>query len=79
MSPAREYVLGEALKDIWTQGAKAAEAEQREYTADEYYRQLDGLRYKEIVKLHGPDRRHSKISIPARRPEPVPKVRGGAD
>jgi hypothetical protein len=54
MSPAREYVLGEALKDIWIQGAKAAEAEQREYTADEYYRQLDGLRYEEVVKYTDP-------------------------
>ena|SRR5687768_8322374 len=54
MSPAREYAFGEALKDIWTQGAKAAEAEQRQYTADEYYRQLDGLRYKEIVKHTDP-------------------------
>jgi hypothetical protein len=51
---AREYAFGEALKDIWIQGAKAAESEQRDYTADEYYRQLDGLRYKEIVKYTDP-------------------------
>ena len=54
MSPTRAYVFGEALKDIWIQGAKTAEAEQREYTADEYYRQLDGMGYKEVVKFTDP-------------------------
>jgi len=54
LSPSREYVFGEALKDIWTQSATAAEAEQREYTADEFYRQLDGLRYEEVVTLTDP-------------------------
>jgi hypothetical protein len=54
LSPARAYAFGEALKDIWIEGAKAAESEQRDYTADEYYRQLDGLRYKEIVKYTDP-------------------------
>src|SRR5262245_58561961 len=32
LSPARQYVFGEALKDIWIQSATAAEAAQREYT-----------------------------------------------
>ena len=54
LSPRREYVFGEALKDIWNEGAKAAESEQREYTADEFYRQLDGLRYEEVVTLTDP-------------------------
>jgi hypothetical protein len=54
LSQARVYVLVEALKDIWTQGAKTADAEQREYTADEYYRQVDGLRYEEVVKYTDP-------------------------
>jgi hypothetical protein len=54
LSPARRYVFGEALKDIWLQGEKAAAAEQRDYTADEYYRQVDGLRYEEVVKLTDP-------------------------
>src|ERR1044072_7943400 len=51
LSPARRYVFREALKDIWLQGEKVAAAEQRDYTADEYYRQLDGLRYEEVVTL----------------------------
>ena len=54
LSPKRTYAFGEALKDIWIQGAKAAEAEQREYTADEYYRQVDGLRYEEVVTYTDP-------------------------
>ncbi len=47
----RRYVFALALQDIWVQGAKGAEAEQREYTASEYFRQLDGLGYKEVVTL----------------------------
>jgi hypothetical protein len=54
LSPARRYTFGEALKDIWMQGAKAAEAEQREYTASEYYADVDGLSYEEIVTLTDP-------------------------
>lgn len=54
LSPARRYVFGEALKDIWVQGAKAAEAEQREFTASDYYSQVDGLSYEEVVTLTDP-------------------------
>ena len=54
LSSPRVYVLGEALKDIWIQGAKAAEAEQREYTAGEYYKQVDGLGYEAVVTLTDP-------------------------
>lgn len=51
---ARRHVFGEALKDIWVQGTKNAEAEQREYTASEYYRRLDGLAYEEVVTVTDP-------------------------
>ena len=54
LSPVRRYVFGEALKDIWLQGTKKAKAEQREYTASDYYRQVDGLGYEEIVTLTDP-------------------------
>jgi len=54
LSVQREYVFGEALKDIWIQGATAADADQREYTADEYYKLLDGLRYEEVVNYTDP-------------------------
>ena len=54
LSPARRYVFGEALKDIWIQGENAAEAEQREYTAEAYYADVDGLGYDEIVTFTDP-------------------------
>jgi hypothetical protein len=53
-SSPRAYVFGEALKDIWIQGAKAAEAAQRKYSADEYYKAVDGLSYEEVVTLTDP-------------------------
>ena len=54
LSPARQFVFGEALKDIWIQGETAAEADRREYTPDEYYKLLDGLRYEEVVNYTDP-------------------------
>jgi hypothetical protein len=54
LSPAHRYVFGEALKDIWLEGTKQAEADQREYTDADYYAQLHGLRYKDVVKLTDP-------------------------
>jgi hypothetical protein len=54
LSPARRYVFGEALKDIWLEGKKQADADEREYPDTEYYAQLDGLRYEEVVKLTDP-------------------------
>jgi hypothetical protein len=54
LSPARIDVFGAALKDIWAEGKKAAEAEQREYTTADYYRQVDGLSYEEAVAFTDP-------------------------
>jgi hypothetical protein len=54
LSPPQVSVFGEALKDIWIQGAKTAEAEQRDFTADEYYELVDGLSYEEVVTLTDP-------------------------
>lgn len=54
LSPAHRYVFREALKDIWIQGERAAQAEQREYGDSDYYAQLHGLGYKEIVTLTDP-------------------------
>jgi hypothetical protein len=54
LSPTRQHVFGEALKDIWIAGTKAAEAEQREYTASDYYAQIDGLGYEQVVALADP-------------------------
>jgi hypothetical protein len=54
LSPTRKHVFGLALQDIWINGVKAAEAEQREYIATDYYTQLDGLGYEEVVSLADP-------------------------
>jgi hypothetical protein len=54
LSPARQEVLGLALKDIWAQGTKEANAAQREYTTSDYYREIDGLGYEQIVTLTDP-------------------------
>jgi hypothetical protein len=79
LSPARQHVFGEALKDIYAQGTQAAAAEQREYTTDEYYRQLDGLRYEEVVKFTDPTGdtakdRYRAASLAARRAHPTASV-----
>ena len=54
LSTARHYVFMLALRDIWAQGVQRAGAEQREYTEAEYFRQLDGLTYDDIVTLADP-------------------------
>jgi hypothetical protein len=51
LNAARRHVFGEALKDIWIAGSLAAEAEEREYTAAAYYRELDGLSYEQVVEF----------------------------
>jgi hypothetical protein len=60
LSPARRYVFRLALKDIWVQGKERAATNESEYTADEYFRQLDGLSYEEIVTLADPTGRTAK-------------------
>jgi hypothetical protein len=54
LAPVRQYVFGRALQDIWLSGTERAEAEQREYTAEDYFRQLDGLGYKDVVTFTDP-------------------------
>lgn len=54
LSPARVQVFGQALTDIWFKGTRDAVAQQREYTASDYYRQVDGLGYEQVVKFTDP-------------------------
>src|SRR6185436_13616771 len=54
LSPERWYALRVALQDIWENGTKNAAAEQREYTAADYLRQLDGLGYEQLVTFTDP-------------------------
>ena len=69
LSTARHYVFMLALQDIWAQGLQRAGAEQREYTEAEYFRQLDGLTYDDIVAAGGPVRRNHQRPLPDRRCE----------
>lgn len=54
LSPERQQVFSGALMDIWLQGAAAAQADQREFTAGDFQRQLHGLSYEEVVTFTDP-------------------------
>jgi hypothetical protein len=54
LTPSRRHAFERALQDILRQGTQAASAEQREYTRDNYLRQLDGLTYNEVVRIPDP-------------------------
>ena len=49
LSPEQRQVLGEALKDIWLAGTQAAEIGRGRYRTADYYRQIHGLSYEEVV------------------------------
>jgi hypothetical protein len=51
---SRRYAFAWALQDIWVEGVKDAEANQRDYTDDDFFREVDGLRYEEVVTLLDP-------------------------
>jgi hypothetical protein len=54
LSPSRRYAFTLALQEIWIQGTRKANAEQRTYTTTEFFRQLHGLSYDEVVRLPDP-------------------------
>ena len=54
LSLSRRYAFAWALQDIWVKGVKDAEAAQREYGATDFFRQVDGLGYDEVVALLDP-------------------------
>ena len=54
LSPERQQVFSNALMDIWLQGTAKAQADQREYTAGDFQRQLHGLSYEEVVNFTDP-------------------------
>ena len=54
LSPSREHAFNLALQDIWAQGTEKASAEQREYTSSDYFGQLDGLTYDDVVRIPDP-------------------------
>jgi hypothetical protein len=49
LSPERRQAFGDALTDIWLAGEQAAEGQGRKYRTKDYYRQIDGLGYDEVV------------------------------
>jgi hypothetical protein len=49
LSPGQREAFGEALKDIWIAGTQDADTERRRYRKADYYRQIDGLSYEEVV------------------------------
>jgi hypothetical protein len=51
LSPSRRVAFDLSLQDIWIHGSRLAEEQQREYTEADYFRQLDGLGYEEVVTL----------------------------
>ncbi len=75
---ARKYVFESALQDIWVLGVRSADAEQREYTKDDYLRQVDGRGYKEIVTLTDPsgDTARARFGAAYARLYGVPRIGG---
>ena len=51
LSPEQRWAFGEALKDIWIAGRQADDTERGRYRKADYYRQIDGLSYEEVVAL----------------------------
>jgi hypothetical protein len=54
LSPSRRHAFDRALQAIWLQGTREASDAQREFTPSDYFTQLDGLTYEEIVTLLDP-------------------------
>ena len=54
LSPERQKVFTDALMDIWVQGTVEAKRDQREFTVNDYYKQLDGLGYEQVVTFTDP-------------------------
>jgi uncharacterized membrane protein len=54
LSPSRRVAFDQSLQDIRNAGMERARAEQREYTNEDYLRQLDGLGYEEVIRVTDP-------------------------
>ena len=51
LSPEQRHTFGEALTDIWLAGTQAAETSRGKYRTADYYRQIHGLSYEEVVNF----------------------------
>jgi hypothetical protein len=77
LSPAHRQVFDLALLDIWLRGTQDdAQAAQREYTGSDYFRQLDGLGYDEVVTLLDPTGKQAKTRYREARDEAYARSRG---
>jgi hypothetical protein len=50
LSPSRRHAFESALQDIWTQRVPS----KRQYTQEDYYAELDGLSYEQVVRILDP-------------------------
>jgi hypothetical protein len=60
LSPSRRLAFERSLQDVWREGTERATAEQRDYTAADYLRDLHGLGYEEVVRLTDPTGKRAK-------------------
>ncbi|HSC15602.1 MAG TPA: hypothetical protein VLI71_10820, partial [Gammaproteobacteria bacterium] len=60
LTKSRKHAFERALQDVWTQRTQQADAEQREYTREDYYAQLDGLSYEQVVRVLDPTGEQAK-------------------
>lgn len=60
MPRAHRDVFVWALQRIWLAGEERAKAEEREFTAGEYFQQLDGLRYRAVRETADPNGRKAR-------------------
>ncbi len=51
LSPEQRQAFGEALQDIWISGTQADDTERGKYRKADYYRQIHGLSYEEVVSF----------------------------
>jgi hypothetical protein len=54
LTKSRRHAFERALQDIWTQRTEDAIAEELEYTQEDYFAQLDGLSYEQVVRVLDP-------------------------
>jgi hypothetical protein len=54
LSRARGIELDRALNELWVQGALDGIRDGRAYTADDYFAQLDGLGFKDVLEVSDP-------------------------
>lgn len=60
LSPSRRLAFERSLQDVWREGTERATAEERDYTAADYLREVDGLGYEEVVRLTDPTGKRAK-------------------